>query len=110
MNLRVRGVKKSGNAMLRVLIHELAHASGVSSKNDALDLTYAEAEVAVECVSYIVAATAGLDTSSEAVPYMAGWAGEEAKVKVRALAALIDATAKELEQPILALLQPEGKG
>ncbi|MGH2715347.1 MAG: hypothetical protein ACRDM7_15940 [Thermoleophilaceae bacterium] len=94
----------SDNARLRVLLHELAHAHGVSSRNDRLDLSYGEAEVAVECVSYMVAATAGLDTSGEAIPYMAGWGGEDARAKVRALAALIDQTAKTIEQPIVQLL------
>ena len=94
------------NSRLRTLIHELAHAKGITSKSDTLDLSYSEAEVAVECVSYVVAATAGLDTSSEAIPYIAGWGGADAKDKVRALGQLIDTTAKELEQPILALLTP----
>lgn len=89
----------SENHRLRVLIHELAHAKGITSKD--LNLTYDECEVAVECVSYMVASLAGLDTSSEAIPYMAGWGGEQAREKVRALAQLIDATAKDLEAVIL---------
>jgi hypothetical protein len=60
-------------------------------------LSYSEAEVAVECVSYIVASAAGLDTTSEAIPYMAGWGGIEARGKVRHLAGVIDQAAKELE-------------
>lgn len=102
------------NARLRVLIHELAHALGVTSarpiRGDAdgdgtgLALTYAEAEVAVGCVSYMVASVAGLDTSSESIPYMAGWGGEDARQKVRALAQLIDTTAKRLEAQVLELL------
>lgn len=91
------------NRQLRTLVHELAHALGITSK-DAPELTYADAEVAVECVSFIVAGVAGLDTSGEAVPYMAGWGGEDARAKVRALASLIDATAKRLEAPVVALL------
>jgi hypothetical protein len=94
----------SPNAQLRVLIHELAHATGISSNNPDLELTYADAEVAVECVSYMVASTAGLDTSSESIPYMAGWGAERARTKVRTLAALIDGTAKHLEAPVRALL------
>jgi hypothetical protein len=94
------------NAQLRVAIHELTHASGITSNNPDLDLTYGEAEVAVECVSYMVASTAGLDTSGESIPYMAGWGGEDARAKVRALAEVIDRAAKQLEAPILALLAP----
>jgi hypothetical protein len=96
----------SRNAQLRVLIHELAHAAGITSSNPDLDLTYADAEVAVECVSYMVASTAGLDTSGEAIPYIAGWGGDDARAKVRALAELIDRAAKQLEAPILTVLQP----
>ncbi|MDX6727795.1 MAG: hypothetical protein QOK49_2600 [Baekduia sp.] len=94
------------NAQLRTLIHELAHASGISSNNPDVQLSYADAEVAVECVSYMVASTAGLDTSGESIPYMAGWGGEDARAKIRALAELIDRTAKQLEAPVLALLSP----
>lgn len=94
------------NDLLRVLIHELAHASGISSRNEELGLTYAEAEVVVECVSFVVAGAVGLDTSSEAIPYMAGWGGEEARGKVRALAQLIDSTAKRIEAVALAALEP----
>ena len=94
----------AANARLRVLVHELAHAHGLSSHNDEHQLSYAEAEVCVECVSYVVAATAGLDTAGEAIPYLAGWGGEQARQTVRRLAALIDATAKALEEPLLALL------
>jgi hypothetical protein len=100
------GNATSGNARLRVLIHELAHALGISSKVDD-SLTYAEAEVAVECVSYIVAGAVGLDTSGEAIPYMVGWGGEKARAKVRELASRIDAAAKTIEEAILPLLDRE---
>lgn len=101
---RVIGVcPAAANAQLRTLIHELAHALGISSKK--LDLSYAECEVAVECVSFMVASTVGLDTSGESIPYMAGWGGAEAREKVRGLAQLIDATAKKIEAPLLELLE-----
>jgi hypothetical protein len=62
-------------------------------------------------VSYVVASTAGLDTASESIPYMAGWGGEDTRTKVRALAELIDRTAKQLEAPILDVLEPRaGQG
>ncbi|MCP9491199.1 MAG: hypothetical protein MSC31_15180 [Solirubrobacteraceae bacterium MAG38_C4-C5] len=91
------------NARLRVLLHELAHAQGIGSHDDHHGLSYAEAEVCVECVSYLVAASAGLDTAGEAIPYLAGWGGDQARQTVRRMAALIDATAKTLEEPLLAL-------
>lgn len=94
----------AANARLRVLLHELAHAQGISSHDPEQELSYPEAEICVECVSYLVAATAGLDTAGEAIPYLAGWGGEQARQTVRRLGALIDATAKTLEAPLLALL------
>lgn len=100
------------NRRLRTLIHELAHASGITCRHPvplpaggSVDLTYAEAEVIVECVAYVVASTVGLDTSGESIPYMAGWGGEDARERVRTFAALIDHTAKRLEAPCLALIE-----
>lgn len=99
------GQPTSGNARLRTLLHELAHALGITSKTDDT-LTYEDAEVAVECVSYIVAGTIGLDTGGEAIPYMAGWGGENAREKMRDLAGRIDAAAKTIEDAVLPLLEP----
>jgi hypothetical protein len=103
-----QGASTRGNARLRVLIHELAHALGISSRVDDT-LTYADAEVAVECVSYIVAGAIGLDTSGEAIPYMVGWGGEGCRSKVRELASRIDCAAKLIEDAILPLLAPEAE-
>lgn len=100
-----QGERTSGNARLRVLIHELAHALGITSKTDD-ELTYADAEVAVECVSYIVSSTVGLDTAGESIPYMVGWGGDGSREKMRALASRIDAAAKLIEDAVLPLLEP----
>jgi hypothetical protein len=100
-----QGERTSGNARLRVLIHELAHALGITSKTDDA-LTYADAEVAVECVSYITSSTIGLDTAGESIPYMVGWGGDDSREKMRALASRIDAAAKLIEDAILPLLEP----
>lgn len=102
---RISGVERSANSRLRTMIHELAHALGITSLATGSTLTYADAEVAVECVSYVVAGTVGLDTSGEAVPYMAGWGGERARTLVRELAPLIDAAAKRIEAPLLVALE-----
>jgi hypothetical protein len=89
---------------MRVAIHEFAHALGVTSEREAHGLTRGEAEVAVERVGFLVASTFGLYASGEAIPYIAGWGGEDAKDKVRRFAAVIDSVAKRLEDSILALL------
>jgi hypothetical protein len=89
------------NSRLSILIHELAHAMGVSSKD--ADLTYAEAEVLAECVAYVVCASIGLDTSGQAVPYMTGWAQSSTEV-MTVRAQLINDAAKVLED---ALAEPE---
>lgn len=104
------GEENSENGRLRVLIHELAHALGIHAKvGDAGDasLTYADAEVAVECVSYVVASAVGLDTSGEAIPYMVGWGGEDAREKMRRMAGLIDAAAKRIEDALLPLIETD---
>ena len=92
------------NAMLRTLLHELAHAM-VAAKHpekgravDGLLLDYAEEECVVECTGHIAASAVGLDTSGEAVSYCAGW-GEGGKLAVVAEAArLIDELAHRLEE------------
>lgn len=80
------------NARVRVLIHELAHALGVG---------YAEhgravAEVVVESAAMIACGSVGLDTSSEAVPYICGW-GDGSAETLRAFAAKVDEIAGALE-------------
>jgi antirestriction protein ArdC len=81
------------NARVRTLIHELAHALGVG---------YAEygrqaAEVIVESAATIACGSAGLDTSGESVPYIAGW-GDGSTDALREYAARVDELAGELER------------
>src|SRR5205085_1899203 len=57
----------AGNAKVRVLVHELAHALGVGYTDYPRDV----AEVVVESVALIVCGTLGLDTSGESIPYLA---------------------------------------
>jgi antirestriction protein ArdC len=59
----------SANAVVRVLVHELAHAHGVSYK----DYSRPAAEVVVETAATIVCGALGLDTSGESIPYLAEW-------------------------------------
>jgi antirestriction protein ArdC len=81
------------NARVRTLIHELAHALGVG---------YAEygreaAEVIVESAATIACESAGLDTSGESVPYIAGW-GDGGTDPIERYAAKVDELAVELER------------
>lgn len=84
------------NAQVRVLVHELAHAHGISKT----DYTRAQAEVLVECVTHIVLSTAGLDTRGESVPYIAGWGEKGALEAITTYARVIDETARAIEHAI----------
>jgi hypothetical protein len=57
-----------------VLVHELAHAPVGREAGLAKQLE----ELVVEAVAYVVRAGAGLDSGSDSVPYIAGWAGDDA--------------------------------
>lgn len=84
--------EQRANARVRTLVHELAHAMGVG---------YAEygreaAEVIVESAATIACGSVGLDTSGEAVPYVAGWGDGKADT-LRAFAGKVDELAAALE-------------
>jgi hypothetical protein len=72
-----------------VLVHELAHALVGREAGLAKQLE----ELVVEAVAYIVCAGAGLDTGSDSVPYIAGWAGDDALEQLQKTAELIDGLA-----------------
>lgn len=100
---------KSANARLRTLLHEGAHALAhqLRSDEDAPVLSYAEEEVVVETAGHVAAAGLGLDTSREAVPYVAGW-GEDGRLEaVRRAAEQVDRLARELEQAAMLAEEPE---
>ena len=83
----------SANAIVRVLVHELAHALGVG---------YAEygreaAEVIVETATVIVCGSIGLDTSGESIPYIAGWGEDDDLAAIRTFAEKVDELARTLE-------------
>jgi antirestriction protein ArdC len=81
------------NARVRTLIHELAHALGVGYD----EYSREAAEVIVESAATIACASAGLDTSGESVPYIAGW-GDGTTETLREYAAKVDELASELER------------
>jgi antirestriction protein ArdC len=84
----------SPNGKVRTLVHELAHAHGVTYK----DYTRGEAEVIVETAGTVVCGAIGLDTSGEAVPYIAS-CGEDGDLDaIRRHAATVDEIARKIEQ------------
>jgi len=84
------------NAQVRVLTHELAHALGLGYA----DLGRQRAEVLVDCVTYCVLGSVGLDTGGESIPYIAGW-GEDGELDaIRAYAQTIDEVARRIEDAI----------
>lgn len=91
---------ESPNARLRTLLHELAHALVTARgevEGEALPFSYAEEEVVVECAGHVAAGAAGLDTSGEAVCYLAYWSSEDQLDTVQRAAEQIDSIARRLE-------------
>jgi hypothetical protein len=87
----------SPNAQVRVLVHELAHAQGVSSK----DFGRRKAEVLVDTVTYIVCGSVGLDVSGESIPYIAGWGEkDDTLAAIREYAEMIDKIARRIEDAL----------
>lgn len=84
------------NAKVATLVHELAHAHGV----DYQSYSRAEAELIVESVAYVVCGSAGLDTGSDSIPYLAGWNGDEALDRISRLTGTIDEIARSIEHAL----------
>ena len=83
----------AGNAQVRVLVHEIAHALGIGYREHGRE----QAEVLVDTVTYIVCSSVGLDTAGSSVPYIAGW-GEQGKLDaIRGYAETIDTVARRIE-------------
>jgi hypothetical protein len=81
------------NGRVRVLIHEIAHALGVSYE----DYGRGDAEVIVDTVTYIVCSSQGLDVSGSSVPYITGWGEEQAGERIERFAGMIDTIARRIE-------------
>lgn len=86
------------NARLRTLIHECAHALGI----DYQSYSRPQAEVMVETVTLLAAATVGLAVDGETIPYVSGWGEDGALEAVTEFAETIDATARRIEDVLLA--------
>lgn len=83
----------SVDAKLKTLIHELAHAHGISYT----DYTRPQAEVIAESVAYLVSCSIGLDASLDSIPYIASW--DDAN-SVKAFAQIIHETASTIEKAL----------
>ena len=80
------------------MVHEIAHALGIGYA----DYGREQAEVLVDCVTYVVCASAGLDVSGESIPYVAGWGEDGALDAIRAYADTVDTVARRIEDAIAA--------
>jgi hypothetical protein len=99
----------SANARVSILVHELSHALVRRDRREGdPKLTYGEEEVVVEAVAFCVCAGLGLDTGGAAVPYVAGWGGEQAALSIEAYAQLIDRLARRMEGALEADLEQKG--
>jgi antirestriction protein ArdC len=85
---------ESANAVVRTLVHELAHAHGVGYGEYGRD----DAEVIVETAAMIVCGSLGLDTSGESVPYIASWGQAGDLEAIRKYAETVDEIARKLQQ------------
>ncbi len=81
------------NKQVRTLIHELAHALGIGYEHYGRH----QAEVLVDCVTYIVSNSVGLDVGGETIPYVAGWGEDGALDAIRDYAQTIDSIAHRIE-------------
>ena len=84
------------NRRLRTLVHELAHALGIGYEQ----YGRRRAEVLVDCASYIVCGSVGLDVGGETIPYIAGWGEDGALDAIREYAETIDTIARRIEDAL----------
>jgi hypothetical protein len=84
------------NGQVRTLVHELVHALGVNYETHSRP----QAEVIVDTATLIILSGAGLDTSGETIPYVAGWGETGALEAVTERAELIDRLARTVENAI----------
>ena len=84
------------NRQVRTLIHELAHALGIGYEHYGRE----QAEVLVDCVTYIVCSSVGLDVGGESIPYITGWGEDGALDAISEYAHMIDETARRIEDAL----------
>jgi antirestriction protein ArdC len=89
------------NHQVKTLIHELAHALIHCTATDGPELSYAEEEIVVESIAFIVVGGLGIDTSGYSIPYLTSWSQDDADIEtVEACAELIDRHARRIENAI----------
>ena len=54
----------------------------------------------VDCVTYVVCSSVGLDVGGESIPYVAGWGEDGALDAIREYAETIDAIARRIEDAL----------
>ncbi|MCW3066445.1 MAG: hypothetical protein JWN32_3617, partial [Solirubrobacterales bacterium] len=84
------------NRQLRTLVHEVAHALGIGYEQYGRE----QAEVLVDCVTYCVLGSVGLDVGGESIPYVAGWGEDGALDAIREYAEAIDTIARRIEHAL----------
>src|SRR3954452_24106590 len=84
------------NRQVRILVHELAHAHGLGYGEYGRE----RCEVLVDCVTYCVLGSLGLDISGETIPYIAGWGEDGALDAIRDYANTIDTIARRIEHAL----------
>lgn len=84
------------NSQVRTLTHELAHAHGLGYAELGRELC----EVLVDCVTYCVLGSVGLDVGGESIPYVAGWGEDGALDAIREYAQTIDTIARRIEDAL----------
>jgi hypothetical protein len=84
------------NQQVRTLTHEIAHAHGVGYEQYGRE----QAEVLVDCVTYCVLGSVGLDVGGESIPYVAGWGEDGALDAIREYAQTIDTIARRIEDAL----------
>jgi antirestriction protein ArdC len=88
--------RQAPNAKVRVAVHELAHAMGVSSQRFGRE----QAEVIAECAAIVCCSGLGLATDEASIPYLAGWGEDGALEAVTHAAELIDEIAGRIERAV----------
>jgi hypothetical protein len=56
--------------------------------------------VLVDCVTYVVCSSVGLDVGGESIPYIAGWGEDGALDAIREYAQTIDEIARRIEDAL----------
>ena len=84
------------NRQVRTLVHELAHSHGLGYAQ----LGRERCEVLVDCVTYCVCGSVGLDVGGASIPYVAGWGEDGALDAIRQYAQTIDTIARRIEHAL----------